>query len=414
MKFIHAADIHLDSPLSGLARYEGAPVEHVQNATRRAFINLVNFACQEKVDFVLLAGDLYDVDWKDYNTGLFFNQQMSQLREANIPVFSVRGNHDAGNSMTKQLRLPENVREFSTQRPETIKLEPLDVAIHGQSFADKMVTTDLSAQYPSALPNYFNIGLLHTGLTGREGHAHYAPCTLPSLLTHGYDYWALGHVHKREILHEHPFIVFPGNLQGRHVREPGAKGCTLVQITESKVSLTHTPLDVVRWEICPIDAAEITCAEDIVDKTQTTVAQLLQNANERPLALRFVITGATPAHAELHENSLRWTNEIRTAVTDVGAGKVWVEKITLRTHPVHSVQTQTIGALEELVHILRALPDDYERLRALGAEFRPLKQVLPLEMLLDEKGLDPEHPDTLRYFLGRVEKLLLARLLKNS
>jgi len=133
-KFIHAADIHLDSPLRGLSRYESAPAQSIRNACRRAFENLVEFAIEEKVAFVLLAGDLYDGDWKDYSTGIFLSQQMGRLDQHNISVFAVAGNHDAANRMTKALDSPTNMKILSTRKVETIKLDDLAVAIHGRSF----------------------------------------------------------------------------------------------------------------------------------------------------------------------------------------------------------------------------------------------------------------------------------------
>lgn len=407
MKFIHAADIHLDSPLCGLSRYDGAPIEQMQAATRRAFVNLIDLACNEAVDFVLLAGDLYDGDWKDYNTGLFFNQQMSRLREANIKVFIVYGNHDAGNSITHQLRLPENVKEFSSHHAETVTLPDLGVALHGQSFAEKVVTEDLSAHYPAAYADYFNIGLLHTSVNGREGHAHYAPCTVTGLLASGYDYWALGHVHTRETLHEKPWIVFPGNLQGRHVRETGAKGCMLIKVTEEgRVTLQHCAIDVLRWEVCRLDVSDVTHADEVVDRARWAVTQALHQADSRPLAVRFVIAGACPVHAELHSHSERWLNEIRAAATDAGLGAVWVEKINLNTQAVGSMDLQEEGALGELVNTLRTLPQDTDILQTLAVELRSLKQVLPLT-----ETIDLEHPATIQQALNGVEELLLARLL---
>lgn len=177
MKFIHAADIHLDSPLVGLQFYEGAPVEEVRGATRRALENLVELAAAEKVDFVLLAGDLYDGDWKDYNTGLFLSHQMSRLREEGIRVFIISGNHDAASQITKHLRMPDNVKTLSVRHPETDRIEKLGLAIHGQGYAVRAVTDDLAGGYPLASPHHFNIGLLHTSLDGREGHESYAPTT---------------------------------------------------------------------------------------------------------------------------------------------------------------------------------------------------------------------------------------------
>jgi DNA repair exonuclease SbcCD nuclease subunit len=414
MKFIHAADIHLDSPLCGLARYEGAPVEQIQNATRKAFINLIDLACNEAIDFILLAGDLYDVDWKDYNTGLFFNQQMTRLREANIPVFMVLGNHDAGNSITRELRLPQNVTRLNTSQPETIVLEHLGVAIHGQSFPNKIVTEDLSATYPNAISGYFNIGLLHTSLNGRKDHAPYAPCSLPGLLSHGYDYWALGHIHKREILHEKPWVVFCGNLQGRHVRETGAKGCTLVEVTNGQVTLIHIPLDVLRWEVCQLDVSEITQAEEVIEQARGAVNQAMQTTEGKPLAVRFLIEGAGPVHNELHSHRDRWLNEIRATATDAGLGNVWVEKINLQTKAINLDHWQEEGPLGELLKTLRTLPCDNESLQALSTEFRALKNALPAEARQSDQegGIDPDHPDTIRRLLVGVEEILMSRLLK--
>ncbi len=198
IKFLHAADIHLDSSLHGLERYEGAPVDEIRSATRRAFDNLIDLAIDEEVEFVLLAGDLYDGDWKDYNTGLYFMGCMERLQESGIRVFVVAGNHDAASQITRHLRLPDNVTMFSTRTPEKVILDDLDVVIVGQGFATRAVTEDLSQAYPQGDSQLFNIGLLHTCLDGKPGHEPYAPCSVDGLRSKGYQYWALGHVHKCE------------------------------------------------------------------------------------------------------------------------------------------------------------------------------------------------------------------------
>jgi exonuclease SbcD len=252
-KFIHAADVHLDSPLRGLEQYEGAPVEEIRGASRRALENLVELAIAEQVAFVLFAGDLYDGDWKDYNTGLYFGRQMTKLREAGIRAFLLSGNHDAASQLTRHLRLPDNIKILSDQKPESVSLEDFGVMLHGQGFPRRVVTENLSAGYPKPVPHLFNIGLLHTSVDGREGHEPYAPCSLEGLLSKGYDYWALGHVHRREILHQDPWVVFPGNIQGRHVRETGPKGCTVVTVRDGRVlSVEHRDLNVLRWSVCDV------------------------------------------------------------------------------------------------------------------------------------------------------------------
>ena len=213
-KFIVAADVHLDSPLTGLSRYEGAPVDILRGATREALENLVALAIEEKVAFVLFSGDLYDGEWKDYNTGLFLVRQLSRLREAGIKGFILYGNHDAESRITRSLRLPDNVSVFSTKKPETFLLEELGVAIHGRGFARRDEMENLAERYPEARRDFFNIGMLHTALAGAEGHEPYAPCTLGTLQSKGYDVWALGHVHARKVFSEDPLILYPGEHPG--------------------------------------------------------------------------------------------------------------------------------------------------------------------------------------------------------
>lgn len=414
-KFLHAADLHLDSPLRGLERYDGAPVEKMRQATRQAFANLVQLAIDEQVAFVLLAGDVYDGDWKDYNTGLYFTAQMAKLREAAIPVFLISGNHDAANRMTRSLRLPDNVRQLSTEQPETARLDEVQVAIHGQGFASAAITQDLSAGYPAAMPGWFNIGLLHTCAEGREGHDRYAPCTLGGLCGKRYDYWALGHVHQREVLHQDPHIVFPGNIQGRHIRETGPKGCTLVTVDRSgRVRIEERHLDVLRWEVCRVDAADSADGYSIVDRfgmRLSDLRQLLGQAGPTALALRVEIVGACPAHAKVAAESDRWTREIRARAVDDGAGEVWVEKVIWRTClPRNQDVSLTDGPIGELLIYIDELMSDEDKLMELGGDLNDLRRKLPAELKEGPDPIDLDSPTSLRQLLGQVRELLVGRL----
>jgi DNA repair protein SbcD/Mre11 len=299
-KFIHAADIHLDSPMRKLDFYEGAPVEKFRQATRRAFENLIHLAISENAAFVVIAGDLYDGDWKDYNTGLYFVSQMSRLRDAGISVFIVTGNHDAASTITKTLRFPDNVKIFPSDRPLTFHIENPGVAIHGQSFASPAVKKDLASSYPMPLKGFYNIGLLHTCLTGREGHEPYAPCSPEDLKNKGYDYWALGHVHNHEVIEKHPHIVFSGNLQGRNPRETGSKGCVLVTVGHNhETDIEFIPMDVVRWAIAEVDATGAESGYDILERVRKKLENLLEENDGMPLATRIYIKGKTSAHGEI-------------------------------------------------------------------------------------------------------------------
>jgi DNA repair exonuclease SbcCD nuclease subunit len=414
LKFLHAADIHLDSPLRGLERYEGAPVEEIRSATRRAFENLVALAIEEEVAFVLLAGDLYDGDWKDYNTGLFFSAQMARLQEAGIRAFLIAGNHDAASQITKVLRPPAHVKVFSTKRPETEVLEDLGVAIHGQGFAHAAVSENLAAGYPAPVPHLFNIGLLHTSLDGRPGHDKYAPCTVDALRSRGYQYWALGHVHEREVVTDDPWIVFPGNVQGRHARETGAKGATLVTVDDRhRVRLEHRDLDVFRWAVCTVDLTEAATPGEVLDRVRTALDAELGHAQGRSLAVRLRLEGACPVHADLAGSSERWIEELRSVAHGFGEGALWIEKVLVRTRPAADLQADfdREDALGGLLRTLRDLETGDEELAALAASFAELRTKLPAELFADGEGLDPTDPERLRGLLGEVKDLLLARLL---
>ena len=241
MKFIHAADLHIDSPLLGLYCYEGAPAERLREATRRACENLVTLAIEEQVDFVILAGDLFDGQWRDMQTGLFTARQFRRLCDAKIKVYLVRGNHDAASQVRQTITWPDNVHEFSVRKAETVRLDDLGVALHGRGFAQPEVTDDPVPEYPAPVPGLFNIGVLHTNVGGNEDHPRYAPTSRAALEAKGYDYWALGHIHKRYVIAERPYIGYSGNTQGRHVRETGAKGCLLVSVEDGQLARCGVP-----------------------------------------------------------------------------------------------------------------------------------------------------------------------------
>lgn len=416
-KFLHSADLHLDSALRGLERYEGAPVDQLRGATRRAFENLVDLAIDEAVAFVLLAGDLYDGTWRDYNTGLFFMHQMSRLQEAGIRAFVVYGNHDAESRMTKQLRLPDNVHRFRPRQPETYADDDLGVAVHGQSFHRPDEESDLSARYPDFRPGWFNIGMLHTAAEGREGHARYAPTTVDYLANKGYDYWALGHVHKREILRQEPWIVFPGNIQGRHIRETGAKGCTLVTVDNGRVlRVEHRDLDVLRWARCTVNADGARTGADVVDRVARAVEDALAASQGRPTAMRLVVSGACQAHGDMASARDRWQGEIRAAATAASSSEAWIEKIVLETRSGASVAEladliNRDDALSGLMRSIQEMRAGEAQVAEMMALFTELQAKLPQDLRAGEDALDLRQPATVQAAVEDAKEILISRLL---
>ena len=413
MRIVHAADLHLDSPLRGLDRYPGAPVDRIRDASRRALENLVGACLAESVDLVLLAGDLFDGDWRDFRTGLFFASQMNRLRAADIPVVLVRGNHDAASRVSRQLVWPDNVVELPTEAPGSCVLERLGVAVHGQGFARPDVSEDLAARFPAPAAGLFNIGLLHTSADGRPGHAPYAPTRVATLVDRGYDYWALGHVHQREVLCEDPPILFPGNLQGRHVREVGPKGATFVAVERGRVArLEPRSFDVVRWDRCTVDATEAATAEEVVARCRDALAGAVDRAEERLLAARLVLTGTTPVDGALRAEPGRWAEEIHEAARELGDEVVWVERVVLDTRPHLDLDevARRQDAAGQVAAAFRRYADDADALGELASTLAELRAKLPRELQEGEDALALDDPDTLRALLADAERGLLPRL----
>lgn len=370
MKFLHAADIHLDSPLAGLLARDDLPEAVIRHCTRRAFAAMIDLALEEDVAFVVIAGDLYDGDWKDFSTGLFFAEQIRRLGR---PCFLLRGNHDARSLITRHLKLPGNVREFSSRTCETFQLAELGVALHGHSFPNRAVPEDLSAGYRDRVPGMLNIGVLHTSAEDAGEHETYAPCSIASLALKGYDYWALGHIHARRVLSQRPWIVFPGNIQGRHPRESGAKGCTLITVEEGAITaVEHRAVDVLRWTTLEVDA-EGSDGASLTGCIETSVRAAIEGADGRPVLARLVVTGLSDLHGALIGDTDRLAAECRNAAIEAG-GALWVEAVRVRMRPKPQ---QAADSLAPLRMAFESGLDDPDTVSELLEHLALLRQKVP-------------------------------------
>jgi DNA repair exonuclease SbcCD nuclease subunit len=415
LKFLHAADLHIDSPLRGLDAYPGAPVERIRRATRVALTALVELALAEGVDLVLLAGDIYDGDWPDFKTGLFFREQMARLTSRGIRVFVARGNHDAESVITRNLPSLDGLHVFSARRAETVTLDELAVAVHGRSYAEKAVMNDLTPDYPAALPALFNIGVLHTSLAGHAEHLPYAPTSEAALVAKGYDYWALGHIHQREVVREQqPRIVFPGNLQGRHAKETGSKGCELVEVQDGRiVSAEHIALDTVRWHRLVVNADGIDDVDGLAAAFNRAAQQAAGQAHDRLHAMRVVLDGESALAQHEAEAPDTLAAAIRAGAQDFDGPSLWIEKVVnqLRSPFDRAAALQRNDALGEVLRLIDELASDDGALQAWAlAQVSDMKHLPP--------GLHDAAPaaltaDDWRAALADAERSLVARLASN-
>ena len=403
--FVHAADLHLGSPMRGLSLRDDIVSAQFARAIRAAVSALVDRTLTSGARFLVIAGDVYDGAWKDASVGLFFNREVARLDRAGVPVFVLRGNHDAQSIVTQSVPLPENVRSFSARSPQTHVLEDLNVALHGQSFADRRAGDNLARGYPAPRPHCFNIGVLHTSLTGRPPHADYAPCSIEDLVSKGYDYWALGHVHQFERVHMDPPIVYPGNLQGRNIRETGAKGAVLVRVEDGHVeSIERIVVDQARWMRLDLDITPFDTVSDMHVALKAQADMMVQDADARPVAVRVTLSGRSPLHDELLADRGQVCAELEAVLHHVGSD-FWLEKVKLDVTPPSRTDGEPASTLD-LDYLIGAAVEDPTFEDAYTAALDILKAKMPPGLL------DPDEPfgESAVALIDEARAVLAARL----
>lgn len=405
MRFVHAADLHLDSPLRGLSRLgDSGLATTLRAATRRACENLVDAVVDSRAEALVLPGDVYDGDWKDYATGAFFVRQLSRLHDEGIPVFLISGNHDAESEITRSLRLPPNTHRLSVDAPETVVDDDLGLAVHGQGFARRAVLENLVPAYPDRIPGLVNVGMLHTSVQGDDRHDTYAPCRPEDLSGCGYEYFALGHVHEQRAVCDGPHPAwFSGNLQGRHPQERGAKGALLVDAAPERwATVTPLVLDVARWELVEVDIAGLGGADEVYEAVESALRERCAAAAPRTVVAQVTLHGAGPAATDL-TSAEGVRTELELLAERCGAV---LEKVRNRTRPpagALAVDPELTAAVSAAAAGLAADPD---RIRELAA---PLEREVGRR--LREAGLlDLRDDERLAALARQAEQQLLARI----
>lgn len=384
-RFVHAADLHLDSPFrgfeQGLEKLENGPavLRRLRESTFSAFDRIIDLCLQEQVDFLLLAGDVFDEADHSLRAELKLHAGLERLSGAGIRTFLVYGNHDHAGGWRAGLVPPDGVHIFGTDRVTAVPVmrDGREIArVYGISYPQRSVTENLARRFVRDPGAPFAIGLLHTNVDAVGGHADYAPCRLEELVTAGFDYWALGHVHQPQVLHAGgPWVVYPGNPQGRDIREAGPRGCYLVTVSESgRVRPEFRAVDGVRWRRREVAIDETTTGQDLLGILEEALAETAAETPALDIVVRFEITGRGPLHSRLGSAYIDdLTTQLREAHTG-GTTFALVESIRVYTGPaLDRDELERSGTLlGDVVALGRQSRRDPELRGALVAALEPL------------------------------------------
>jgi exonuclease SbcD len=372
IKLLHTADIHLDSPLKSLALRDESLRDTIVTATRGAFEQIVDCALSEQVAAVLIAGDLFDGKERSARTAAFLTGQMDRLRTADIRVFYIKGNHDAENPVTGTLDLPENVHVFGA-RGGKVQLAD-NVWIHGVSFAGKHAPDSLLPKFDAPVSGAMNIAMLHTSLAGAPGHDPYAPCTVNDLAGMGFDYWALGHVHQRQVHNEAPWIVMPGMPQGRDIGEFGPKSASLLTLSEGKISVTEVQTSRVEFERSEMVITDADSDDSLRARLRDRIRSIATAQQAPAGVLRLTLTGHPERHWQILRDQDYWREQVAEMARETGC--LWLDKLRFELDAPQT-QTGTAHATDELSATMTALRGEDGFLAAAQSEINDVLADLP-------------------------------------
>ena len=384
IKILHTADVHLDSPLRSLALRDAELREKVQTSSRTALTRIVETAISEDVAALLIAGDLFDGAERSARTAAFLMLQLERLRARGIRVFYIKGNHDAENPLTGELSLPDNVHVFDGRGGKVQLTE--DVWIHGVSFANRHAPESLLPKFHAPVEGAINIAMLHTSLAGAEGHDPYAPCTVADLAAAGFDYWALGHVHRRQVHSKTPWIVMPGTPQGRDIGEPGPKSATLLNI-DKEIEIEEVPTSVVEFLHIQIDATDADSDDDLRDALKRTLHDASRNLPSEGAVIRLELTGRTRRRWQILRDQDMWKETAAQYARE--SGTLWLDKVVLN---LSDNAERGHSATDELAGIMNTIREEPGFSETCRAEIESILQELPpqrrAELLPDEAAMD--------------------------
>ena len=415
--FIHTADLHLDSPFIGIYEINEELRESLVNATFEAYDTIIDLCIEKEVDFLLIAGDVYDSANKSLYAQLKFIKGLDRLSNAGIQTIIAHGNHDPLNGWSATLNWPEDVHIMSGDTIDSIQLEKDEthvVTIFGTSYPEQHIWTNLAQKFPKRENNeVFTIGLLHCMVGSSTEHDPYAACTMQDLKDLDYDYWALGHIHVPSVINEtDPVVVYSGNPQGRHIKEAGSRGCYLVTVdTKNEISKEFIETDTIRWYVEDISIEGIESEEDLILQIRECIDTILYGADGRSVICRFILTGRGPLHRTLTKEGI--TDDILQYLREeenLGSQFVWVERLVNNTSmPIErSILLERKNFVGDIVRIVDDICQDEESLESLKTSLGPLFESAKGRKVI--KDIDKEE---LMGLVHRAEGLLLDNIMSD-
>ncbi|HFK7006828.1 TPA: exonuclease SbcCD subunit D [Listeria monocytogenes] len=370
IQFLHMADLHLDSPFIGLSTLPQPLFSAIQESTFQSLERITTVAIKEAVDFVLIAGDIYDSEDQSVRAQARFSKEMKRLEVANIPVFMIHGNHDFIEKHKEKLTLPSNVHVFSEQ-VEVMSHKTatgVSVNIYGFSYNERHIRSSRVDKYKIQGNADFHIALLHgSEVSSSEEHDVYAPFRVQEISKKGFDYWALGHIHKRQLLAESPSIYYPGNIQGRNRKESGEKGASIITLSEASTTIDFIGTSPIIWE-----EAVITLPENSeINAFYRETTKLLESYQGRSHSYFLHIIVKMENKQKIDTND--WLQMLQEEVEITDNTFVWVHKLTTEITNQSNSQTwyESHLAVEEIKHSFETLQDEsafYQAVEALYLE----------------------------------------------
>lgn len=393
LKFVHAGDLHLDSPFIGVSEISTELAGQLSSATFNAYEKIIEICIENEVDFLLVSGDIYDSSDKSLYAQLKFVSGLNRLSAAGIRAYIVHGNHDPLSGWSASLLWPENVHIMRGDMVECIPFESegeIKAYIAGISYPVQHVRENLAVKFPSKERDWpFTIGLLHCTLGKGEGHEPYAACSEEDLVNTGYDYWALGHIHIPSVVREHsPAIIYAGNPQGRSTAECGPRGCYLVSVgPDSDVNPVFVETGSVRWEVAEVSITDIGSDGELIDRISGCLSDIRSKSAGLPVVCRILLTGRGPMHMSLVQPGFS-DDLIRHLRDDElnGSDFVLVERIVDNTGLL--IERDRLGARKDfagdIVNIVDNLRSQPGRLGELRASLAPLMNSVSGRRLIEE------------------------------